>query len=489
MEPPEQHAKTLEECVRRFRAAPKARLRRTILRGFFVAAGVLFLLAVSPLGGLFSMAGVVGVVLLAAAAYFVVSGAVAGTYLFAKFRELAMGCRFRNWLRGLGVVLLFLLVLWLFGVLWLWLVACAVAVAGAIALYFYVDRPIARSRAESIAQVQEILNDLRQSGQGEAEIHGFVARYGGPHWEEVFEALFGYEAKLAARRQWGIDDDGRRRKRFRPWRDPVIHWIDERLQVRKEANQRRHIQAVEERALRAQGLSPEEARRRAADVARAMVYRAALARVAATSTAAVETAPNPEPSPEALEAAREPVAQEGGGWREAVGGILYSVFAFLFGQRMRLLLGCLLMAGCALWAYQNDVLRQPDQEDLQQARQEVEDLVGVVREGRGEGFLGALDRLAPEQSADYQPLQLAWVPVAITSLFSSYNPGVAGLVLALSALVPGLKISAFMFPAVFVMLFAHTTGIPGLIEPAGNSVTSLAIGLVLVLAGYIWGRE
>jgi hypothetical protein len=46
-----------------------------------------------------------------------------------------------------------------------------------------------------------------------------------------------------------------------------------------------------------------------------------------------------------------------------------------------------------------------------------------------------------------------------------------------------------MFPAVFVMLFAHTTGIPGLIAPAGNSLTSLAIGLVLVLAGYIWGRE
>jgi hypothetical protein len=39
------------------------------------------------------------------------------------------------------------------------------------------------------------------------------------------------------------------------------------------------------------------------------------------------------------------------------------------------------------------------------------------------------------------------------------------------------------------MLFAHTAGIPRLIAPAGNSVTSLAMGLVLVLAGYIWGRE
>ena len=46
-----------------------------------------------------------------------------------------------------------------------------------------------------------------------------------------------------------------------------------------------------------------------------------------------------------------------------------------------------------------------------------------------------------------------------------------------------------MFPAVFVMLFAHTTAIPGMIERAGNSLTSLAMGLLLVLAGYIWGRE
>ncbi len=105
------------------------------------------------------------------------------------------------------------------------------------------------------------------------------------------------------------------------------------------------------------------------------------------------------------------------------------------------------------------------------------------------GFIEALNQLAPERSADYTPLQLPWLPPAIANLFTSYNPGVAGLVLVLSALVPGLKILAFMLPATCVMLLAHVAGIPHLIAPAGNSITSLGLGLLLVMGGYIWGRE
>jgi eukaryotic-like serine/threonine-protein kinase len=506
MEPSQQHAEIVQQCASRFHAAPKARLRRAILRGFLGVAGVLVFLALSPLGGLVAAAAVLGIVLVAMASYFVVSGAMGATHLFARFRELALGASLRLWLKGFGVLLLLLLVLWLLGVLWLWLAACAVAVAAAVALYYLVDRPIAQARAASIAHVQELLRELRQSGQDDAQLQGLVARYAGPRWEEFFEALFGYDAKLAARRQWGTDDDGRRRKRFRPWRDPIVRWIDGRIQVRREAHQRRHIQEVEERALRAQGVSPEEARRRAADVARAIVYRAAMSggaphsapyfapgEYAGGTSAAREFTGGPS-SVEELAGKPDTAGGltpggEGGGLLGALGSIVHAVFALLFGQRMRLLLGCLLLAGCALWADQNEVLRQPTQDDFQQAWQEMQDLVAAAREDRGAGFLDAVNQLAPERSADYAPLELAWLPPAVSRSFSSYNPGIAGLVLVLSALVPGLKIAAFIFPAVFVMLLAHATVIPGVIAPAGNSLTSLVMGLLFVMAGYIWGRE
>jgi hypothetical protein len=480
----EQHVKTLEDCVHRFHACPKARLRKRIVQGFFGLTGLLLLVALSPLGGLVSGLSILGIALVALCSYFVVSGSTENAHLFTKVRDLVLGCSFRDWLTAVGILLLFLVVLWLFGVLWLWLTVLAMAVAAAAAFHVLVDRPIARFHADPIARAQEILREMRSAGQDEAELQAFVARHGGPQWEEFFEALFGYDAKLAARRQWGFGEDGRQRKRFRAWRDPVIRWIDEKLRIRREAAQRRYFQAIAERSLRAEGVSPEEARRRAEDMAWAMVFRAAQPPGSSDAIRAPQAAQVPDQFKEAWESARK-AAAERTGWLSAAGDAVYYVLAFLFGQRMRLLLGCVLLAGCALWAHQNGVLRRPETEDWEQIRQFGEELVAAVTEGS----MSKLDQLAPERCADYQPLALPWMPSAVTGLFNSYNPGVAGVVLILSALIAGLKISIFLFPAVLVMLFAHTTGVPGLLEPAGNSITSLAIGLVLVLAGYIWGRE
>jgi hypothetical protein len=300
----EQAAKTLEDCAQRFCACPRARLRTRILQAFFGGLAVLSVLALSPLGGLLSLSAfaVLGIVLATAGSYFVVSGATDRTHLFNRLSALAMGSSLRDWLTGIGILLLFLLVLWLFGVLWLWLTVLALAVAAAVAFHVYLDRPMAQWRAEPIAQARQAIKLLRQSGQTEAEIRALVAEHAGPHWEEFFEALFGYEAKLAARRQWGLGEDGRPRKRFRAWRDPILGWIDEKLRIRQAVKERRYFQAVEERALRAEGKSAEEARRQAIDAARTMVCRAAALRET-TAPAAIPEAPDkrPQPPDEALE--------------------------------------------------------------------------------------------------------------------------------------------------------------------------------------------
>jgi hypothetical protein len=486
----EQAIKTLEECAQRFYACPRARLRTRVLQAFFGAAAVLLVLALSPLGGLLRLSpfAILGTVLAAAGSYFVVSGAAERTHLFTRLSALATGASLRDWLTGIGTLLLLVVVLWLLGVLWLWLTVLALAVAAAVAFHVYLDRPIARCRAEPLAEARQAIKLLRQSGHTDAEIHALVAERARPHWEEFFEALFGYEAKLAARRQWGLAEDGRPRKRFRAWRDPLLAWIDEKLRIRQAVKERRYFQEVEERALRAEGHSAEEARRQAIDAARTMVCRAAALRETTAAPAVPEAPPQgPERLDEAFESARKAAALERRSWREAAGEIVYWVFAFFLGQRMRLLLGCVLLVGCALWASQNGLLRQPEAEDWSRAVETLSELGSAIQGEQPGGVMAVLDQLAAERR--YPPLELQYVPSKATAIFNSFNPGVAGMVLVLSALAAGLKISVFMFPAVTVMLFAHTTGIPGLIEPAGNSITSLAIGLVLVLAGYIWGRE
>ena len=46
-----------------------------------------------------------------------------------------------------------------------------------------------------------LLKSLRIRGVDELAVQQFVVKYSGNHWEEFFEAVFGYEAKIKAREQ------------------------------------------------------------------------------------------------------------------------------------------------------------------------------------------------------------------------------------------------------------------------------------------------
>src|SRR5262249_24661396 len=102
-----------------------------------------------------------------------------------------------------------------------------------------------------------------------------VCRHSGEHWEEFYEALFGYEAKLDARARWGHSERSRSRPKFAGWRDPVVAWIDAKNQARREQKEKARLQAIEERGLEAQGMNLVTARRKAHRAAEAMVTVAA----------------------------------------------------------------------------------------------------------------------------------------------------------------------------------------------------------------------
>ena len=126
------------------------------------------------------------------------------THLYLKARELLLGGEPGDWLMaaiGLGLVVT---VLVMFQWFWVWVAMGVVAAGLAVGPPLHPrppDRPGTRRPARPDRGDAQGTPKLR--GQGEDPLHQFVCKFGGERWEEFFEALFGYEAKLAARRAMG----------------------------------------------------------------------------------------------------------------------------------------------------------------------------------------------------------------------------------------------------------------------------------------------
>jgi serine/threonine protein kinase len=487
--PSEEHAQALEESVRRFRQAPAGRLRSLTLLGFVAGWAVLVLLCLllrwwSPAGGLF------GLGLLTAVCHFIIAGVTRKTHLFLKVREYLLGCRLTDWLLTAAGLLLVLVVLWLAGLLWLWLFFGALAVALAVAFHFLIDRRLEQERRAPLETVERLLRGLRLRGLEEESLRHFVCKYSGEHWEEFYEALFGYEAKLKARARWAQGDRGRPRARFATWREPICRWIDAREQARQEAREKKTLQAVEEKNLQAQGLDAAQARARAERAAQAMVQNAAALKEEAAPEPAPAVRPQPvtvaeQPAgttPDVFAAEEESEAQArfreerlrrsvqallDASDREEAGpikprpGVISRTLGALLGPQMRFLLGALLLTCCLLWLYQKHLIGQdPDTHEWR---------------ALAEKFL--------EQGEPYElPLLLVKVPV-----LSNINPGVAGLLLIVSALFGGWRLGLFLIPAAALMTAGHLLPWPeGL--PLAPNLLSLAAGGVLTVVGFLFGR-
>ena len=269
----EEQVTTLQNGARAFRNVPSARLRPLCLAGgvAFCALAALISLLV---GVWFTAGAFVGLLVVTHLAYFVVHGVNTRAHLFLKAREFVLGC---SWVDGVkaGIMLvLFALVVYLLGLFLAWLLVCVIAVGLAFLPYFLLDRPIIQQRQGALADVEKMLMSLRLRGVSEEAIQQYVCKFAGEQWEEVFEELFGYDAKLAARGKWGAGPKGPRPK-FAGWRDPLVRWIDGRQRARHEALERKHLQAIEEQRFVAEGMAPAEAQRKAEQVADAMVEMAA----------------------------------------------------------------------------------------------------------------------------------------------------------------------------------------------------------------------
>ena len=473
----EQHLGVLESSVRAFYASPLVRIRALALLGFTSACLVFCLLFLFiswwRLGTFFFAVGASTLV-----SYFLVRGSAERGYLFRKVRDLLLGSSWVDGLKMIGGLVVFVLGLFFLGLLPWWLLAVTLGVGMAFGLYLGIDKCIADQRRESLEKVERMLKTLRLRGLSEEALQEFVADFAGDSWEEFFEALFGYEAKIAQRGRF----TAKPRSRHAAWREPVVAWIDRVQKARQEARERAHLQRVEQKNLEAQGISAGEARARAEQVAQAMVSAAAEMKKVAPADPDATLAPEPAPTatvparkgppPRRVNVAQllEVVEQP----RPAVTAPalrLDRLLAAPFGGGPRFLLACVLLVCSGFWAWSQNLI--PGSDTLDQTS------TWVSKYNEAKMKAGKVNL----------PFTLPLPEMVSKSVFS-IGALAAGVLLLLSSLWYSWKIGIMQYLAAAVFLLGPTLGyLPETIMGLSPTDVSLTAGFALSFLGFLFGRD
>lgn len=449
--PKEEQADRLEALARRYNAASRAG-RKVLLALLFVVACAVGLVGFAAAGDAGRAVKIAALLLLAPAGYFVAHGVLGGGVVAQRLLALVCGMRVTDWVLAAAVAGLLLLALAMLGAVKPALVIGTVSFLLGVVLWFQTDGPERDQQREPLRGAQDLIRSMRVCGLDEEAIQRFACRFAGPDWEPLFEALFGYEAKLAAR-TYRAGHTGEAWRKAGTWREPIVEWADGKLEVRRQAREQRHLYRLEAKALAAQGVDRSEADARAAAVAADMVGRAASARQARREGKAVDFR-------ELVAAARDRRPRPG---YNIAGVRLRNLLDEWFGGRLRLAAGAALVAAGLLWMHQNG-LAGPDNPVYSRAR------AGEV--------LPALEQL-PEPIG--RPVAAPGLPPALAGAVDSHRVPLTGLMLVLSAALFAVwRASAAALPGAAFALYGPRLGLPAE-GPLTPGWLSLLVAAVLIL--------
>jgi hypothetical protein len=341
------------------------------------------------------------------------------------------------------------------------------------------DRKIAVARAAALEKVERMLKDLRLRGLSEEALQEFVCMNAGDHWEEFFEALFGYEAKLAARTEFVTG--GKPRPKFAAWREPLIRSIDKLQQLRREAKERAHLQKIEQKNLEAQGVSASEAKQQAEAVAEAMVQKAAEIKKEAPAPVLEETAMELKKDEETTTPSvkRKAPAPK----RVNVQDLMQVAEApkkapprpridmedrlnTLFGPSVRFVISAVLLLISLYWMSSNRLLPSSTNFD----------------EGGTYSSIWA-------RMKDAKPLAIPAVPEIVMQALCSVNALAAGTLLLLSAMWFSWKIGSAQILATIIMVIGPVLGVVPELFGLTPQIFCLVIGAGISVLGFLFGRD
>jgi serine/threonine protein kinase len=457
--PSEQEADELEKFVHQFNFKSKGKLKQLLALIFAVVC--LVGVVGSALAGAPAVAGgFIGLMVMTPLAYFVIHGVMSGSVVFTRVRALVFGMRIFDWLMWAGGFLLFLATLYLFGLLWAWLGFAILAAFLGFALWVLTDRAQEKAQEAALDNARALFRALRMAGLDEDALRQFVCKFAGTNWEPFFESIFGYEAKLAAR-AYRKGNTGEVWKKAGTWREPVIGWLEARLEARRLAKERKFLQKVEAKALEAEGVSAKDAQQQAEAMAADMVEQ----------KAEVATARKEGKEGDIVKAmfakARENKRPKPG--YNLAGVPLKNTRSkdFLnewFGRRVRFLLGAVLFAAGLLWMNQNGLLKRENNI--------IEHLVEFDMT-KAKAWLDAKDA---------KPLSV--MSNSIEQVNSFAIPATGLLLMLAGACYYGWKSTVTALPGAVIAVLGPTLGVPE-IGPLSAQMASLAIGAVLIV-GVSW---
>ena len=462
--PSDEDAAKILAYANEFNNSGTAKMRGLLAGGF--VGGTILLALVTALFQPWIAISLVALMLGSVMSYFIVSGIRDRTHLFGQTCEFVFGSRLTDWMMWIGGGLLALILVYFSGSFLPVVVASLVGVGIGVGFHFLFDGKLSSERANSIAQTESLLMNARVQGENEENIRLFVAKYCGSDWEEFFESLFGYDAKIATRELMERGESGRRRKRFRPWKDWLINSMSRRLGALKEERQLNHLQKVEQAGLQAQGVSADEAREQADSIARALIQqnqelKDQLQEKLAVADPEVARQRKREKIKAMLEEARNSEPRS-----RSIFEVLNLPLNLFAGPHVRFLLGCLLLAGCLMWMNQNGLLSKAkaaiDSSNVQDIANQLEDTA--------------------TDTAGWEPLSFPFVG----RYFTNFNPGVAGLMLVFAGVFGGWRMSLFLIPAAAIMVL-----LPPALMNYGELIAiygSMAGGVTMGVIGLMFGR-
>jgi len=462
----------LEECVNKFNASKLAKIRTGIkvalFGGSILLALILLLLLAKLKLGLAALFLTVEIPFI----YLLVSVYFSPSALAVKFREMLMESGWKERIQIVVGLLLLIAIIFAVGLLWHFLGATVLAALLAFGMYFGLDLSVESARQPAVDDAEALFKKLRLKGMDEEALRQFVCKYSGKQWEEFYEALFGYEEKLKARDWWVRGQKGQARQKAGAWREPIITWLETRRKARQAARDKGNLQKVEQNRFQAEGLDQGAARLKAERAAGLMVQKAAEFREADKELAADRAQGElrrPTPIAKVLleEIDKEEAPEEPVNAMEMIGRIIN----FALGPSIRFLLGALLLAGCLMWMYQNDLVTK------------AQNIQGVGHSD-DPAAPGAMDVLFPKVS---KTLEFGFVPSLLTKPFVGFATGLAGMLLLLSAFFQSWKTAVLMPLAAVLIVFGPGLGIPD-VGPLTASQVCMAAGAFLGLVALFLGK-
>jgi tRNA A-37 threonylcarbamoyl transferase component Bud32 len=511
--PKDDQVKILEYAAERYNANTLARLKPKLILGYYAACVLLAVLLADlyrgePVWAGNHAGGMVGLAVLTTLAYQVTVGIMQRTHLFRRARQLVFGAGIVDWILWAGAAVIFGYVLYAFG-LWVpWMVAAVLSVLLSQAFYWVTDAGAARERDKYLKQAEQLMKQMRLKGLDENAIRQFVARFSGRHWEAFFENLFGYEAKLQARAVWG-KERGRDRPKFAAWREPVIAYIEHRIESRKQIKEARLLQKLEQKALQAKGIDEKLARKQAGKNAQRLVGSAAVMRRESEKHAAQSIAQTAAPPPAkgkgvsmretappretaapvsrmaatligdgAVEEKNLPHDYDSEYVRESYFRRRYGTpVQFLTGSLLRFGLSLVLLAIFANWwnvAHATDIVTSAKQITSAEAV-EATKLVASKRANSAEIISQAKAGMATKEGT--HKVTVAFLPDRWTDSLNPYAFAVAGLLLLVGCIYSGRALGIAMYLVAAIALFGYVITLP-VVGQLNFFITSLiALGL------------